>query len=96
MTRQNLQRRLFSRTIQFLLGYMEMLTVTDLLQNATYYQIVLSICFAAVVVTGSMMHLSAHVGNMTRGKRLGSDERTQRLKLQTISENEAPIREKAA
>lgn len=73
-----------------------MLTVTDLLQNATYDQIVLSLCFAAVVVTGSMMHLSAHIGNITRGRRLGADERSQRLKLQTITEKESSIHEKAA
>mgnify|MGYP007073242688 CR=1 FL=1 len=91
-----MRRRLFSRTIPFLLGYREMLTVTDLLHNATYDQIVLSLCFAAVVVTGSMMHLSAHIGNVTRGRRTGGNERTQRLKLQTIPENETTVREKAA
>lgn len=73
-----------------------MLTVTDLLQNATYDQIVLSLCFAAVVVTGSMMHLSAHIGNVTRGRRLGADDRSQRLKLRTVPEADTTVHEKAA
>ena len=73
-----------------------MLTVTDLLHNATYDQIVLGICFAAVVVSGSMMHLSAHVGNIARGRRTSGPESAQRLKMHPVADTEAPAREKAA
>jgi len=74
------------------------MTVTDLLQNATYDQIVLSLCFGAVVVSGTMMHLSAHLGNRTRARRVDAVEngRAKHLKLQPAPETESATREKAA
>ncbi len=70
--------------------------MTELLQNTSYDHIVLLLCLSAVVISGSMMHLSAHLGNLTRGRRLGEAERARGLKLEPTATAEPTARDKAA
>lgn len=72
------------------------MTVTDLLQNASYDQIVLSICAAAVAVTGMLMHLTCHLGDVSRRKRANVAERARHLRIEQPADVETPAREKAA
>jgi len=60
--------------------------VSELLQNASYDQIVLSICVAAVVVTGALMHLTFHIGNVNRQRRTESTRRNRPIKLSRSAE----------
>lgn len=71
--------------------------MTNLLQNMSYDHIVLIMCFAAVIVSGSIMHVSAYFGNANRNRRLGGDERERRLTLERTAHPEpAAQQDKAA
>lgn len=43
--------------------------MSDLFQNASDDQVALTLCFAAVVVSGLIMYFSYHVGVLARGIR---------------------------
>lgn len=67
--------------------------MTSLLQNATHDQIVLAICFGAVLISAAVMYFSFHVGQLTSRVRVHDTTRASELRANQI---ERAIHDRAA
>ncbi len=74
----------------------EITAVTELLQYASYDQIVLTVCFLAVALSGAIMHFSAHLTGHSRREQTLSPTRTTRIRLARAAAQSDERRDKAA
>ncbi len=70
--------------------------MTELLQYASYDQIVLTVCFMAVALSGAIMHFSVHLTGEARREPTVSSNATARIRLSRAAAQTNQRREKAA
>ncbi len=70
--------------------------MTELLQYASYDQIVLTVCFMAVALSGAIMHFSAHLTGQSHREQTVNSNATTRIRLSRTAAQTSERREKAA
>ena len=70
--------------------------MTELLQYASYDQIVLTVCFMAVALSGGIMHFSAHLAGQSRREQTVNANTTTRIGLARSAAQTAERHDKAA